>query len=588
MPKTRGVASAALGLGAAYGAWLWSGWGGPAVIRAADDVGLAVFALIAAACAAAAAISLRGADRAAWALMAVGLTGWAAGEVVWAYYDLVVGEAPAPSLADAGYLSFLAGAGLCLIVLLTAAPPTIQLRVVIDGVILAAAIFGAAWVIWLRTVYAAQRSDVLSMAVALSYPVTDIALVTIAGLMTMRAPAVRRGQMMLLTVGLIGIAFSDVAFAFLTATDTYDDQHHLSVGWATGFLLIAAGALRARRVGASGASAQPTAVSGWLPYVPVLLSAVLCTPVLIAGMGPVFVAVAVIVIAVVIRQFVILGENRKLRADLAAGRRAAGPPPILGELQDAIDHGDLRVVYQPQYDLFTEEIIGAEALVRWPHPRRGLLNPDQFLPLVNQCHLMTSLTTAVLDLALDDAAVWHRAGFSIPVAVNVFAPVVSDPALTAAISAALHRHGLPPETLTVEITEDRLLADMPGTRSALDRLRASGVQVALDDFGSGYSALWYLRDFPVDQVKLDREFIAPILTHGPSATIVRAVIEMTHALGHTPVAEGVESAEIATRLRQYGCRVAQGFHFSRPVPAEEMLALLEEQRRERALTPELH
>ncbi|WP_335331623.1 EAL domain-containing protein [Mycobacterium kyogaense] len=142
--------------------------------------------------------------------------------------------------------------------------------------------------------------------------------------------------------------------------------------------------------------------------------------------------------------------------------------------------------------------------------------------------------------------------------------------------------------MTVEITEDRLLADMPGTRTALDRLRAAGVQVALDDFGSGYSALWYLRDFPVDQVKLDREFIAPILTHGPSATIVRAVIEMTHALGHTPVAEGVESAEIADRLRQFGCRVAQGFHFSRPIPSAEMLALLEAQRREPTLTPEPH
>lgn len=307
--------------------------------------------------------------------MAAGLMGWAAGEVVWSYYDLVLGEAPTPSWADAGYLSFLAGAGLCLIVLLTAAPPGTQLRVVIDGLIVAAAIFGAAWVIWLRTVYTAQQSDVLSVAVALAYPVTDIALVTIAGLMLMRTPRLRQAQMALLTAGLIGVAFSDVAFAYLTATGTYDNQHHLSVGWATGFLLIAVAALRARRTGSDVPSAQPPAVSGWLPYVPVLLSAVLCTPVLIAGLGPVFVAVAVIVIAVTIRQFVILGENRKLRADIAAGRRDVGPPPILVELEHAIDHGELRVVYQPQYDLFTEEIIGAEALIRWPHPRRGCSTP---------------------------------------------------------------------------------------------------------------------------------------------------------------------------------------------------------------------
>ncbi|MEH3141198.1 MAG: EAL domain-containing protein [Mycobacterium kyogaense] len=450
MPKTWGVAAGALVVGGAYGAWLWSGRGGPDLIRAVDDVGLAVFALIAAVSAVWAAVSLRGPDRAAWAFMAAGLTGWAAGEVVWSYYDLVLGEAPAPSWADAGYMSFLAGAGLCLIVLLTAAPPGTQLRVVIDGVIVAAAIFGAAWVIWLQTVYTAQQSDVLAVAVALVYPVTDIALVTIAGLMLLRTPHARRPQMALLTVGLIGVSFSDVAFAYLTATATYANQHHLSVGWATGFLLIAGAAVRAAQTGSVDAGAQPPAVSGWLPYVPVLLSAVLCTPVLIAGLGPVFVAVAVIVIAVLIRQFVILGENRQLRADLAARRRDAGPPPILVELEHAIDHGELRVVYQPQYDLFTGEIIGAEALIRWPHPRRGLLNPDQFLPLVNRCDLMTSLTTAVLDLALTDAAAWHAKGFEIPVAVNVFAPVVSDPR-----AQCRHRRGAAPARAGTRGTDRR-------------------------------------------------------------------------------------------------------------------------------------
>ncbi|TRW84832.1 EAL domain-containing protein [Mycolicibacterium sp. 018/SC-01/001] len=588
MPRTWGVAAAALIAGAGYGAWLWFGWGGPALTRVVDDVGLAVFALVAACCVAWAALSLRGPDRVAWVFMAAGLVGWTAGEVIWSYYDLVVGDAPSPSWADAGYVLFLVGAGMCLIVQLTAAPPTTQLRVVIDGLIVAAAIFAAVWVIWLRTVYVARHSDVLSVAVNLVYPVTDIALVTVAGLMVLRAPGARRDQLSLLFAGLVGVGVSDVAFAYISATDSYRGNRTLAVGWAMGFLLIAAAAVQAKRVGAQGAGAQSPAVSGWLPYVPVLLSAVLCTPVLVDGMGPVFVAVAVIVFAVTVRQVVLIGENRRLRADIAASRADAGTPPILTELEHAVEHGDLRLVYQPQYDLFTEDIIGVEALVRWPHPRRGLLNPDQFLPLVNQRTLMTKLTTAVVDLALADAAVWHASGFPIPVAVNVFAPTVSDPALSIGIDDALRRHGLAPKALTVEITEDRLLADMPGTRSALDHLRVSGIQVALDDFGSGYSALWYLRDFPVDQVKLDREFIAPILTHGPSATIVRAVIEMTHALGLTPVAEGVESAQTAARLREYGCRVAQGFYFSRPVPGAEVLALLEAQRRERVLAPGHH
>lgn len=258
---------------------------------------------------------------------------------------------------------------------------------------------------------------------------------------------------------------------------------------------------------------------------------------------------------------------------------------MLDELRHAIDHSGLRLVYQPQFDLHTGRIVGMEALIRWPHPCQGLLGPDQFLPLVNKRALMSSLTSAVLDLALDDAAMWHSAGFRVPVAINVFAPTISDPKLTADITAGLRRRGLPPETLIVEITEDRLLADMEGTRAALTTLRDKGIRVALDDFGSGYSALWYLRDLPVDQVKLDREFIAPILEHPTSATIVRAVIGMAHALGLTPVAEGVESAEIADRLCEYGCPVAQGFYFSRPLPGADMLGLLEAQRRDDPAAP---
>lgn len=586
MPYLRGVAAGAVAVGAGYGAWLIGGWGGPAVIRVLDDVGLVFFALAAALCAGRAAVVLQGRERVAWAFLAIGAGGWAAGEAMWSYYDLVAGTAPFPSWADAGYLSFLAGAGLCLIVLLTASPSGTQLRVLLDGLIVAAAIFGAAWVTWLQTVYAAQPHDVVTVAMSLVYPVVDIALITVAALMCLRASASRRPPLALMTVGLLAIAASDTAFAYLTATNGYNDHHEIAIGWAWGFALLGAGALSAARGSSAQAGRPATAVSKWLPYVPVLLSAVLCTPVLIAGLGPVFVAVAVIVVAVVIRQFVILAENRRLRADAAAAAPPpAAPSPMLDELRHAIDHSGLRLVYQPQFDLHTGRIVGMEALIRWPHPCQGLLGPDQFLPLVNKRALMSSLTSAVLDLALDDAAMWHSAGFRVPVAINVFAPTISDPKLTADITAGLRRRGLPPETLIVEITEDRLLADMEGTRAALTTLRHKGIRVALDDFGSGYSALWYLRNLPVDQVKLDREFIAPILEHPTSATIVRAVIGMTHALGLTPVAEGVESAEIADRLCEYGCPVAQGFYFSRPLPGADMLDLLEAQRRDDPAAP---
>jgi EAL domain-containing protein (putative c-di-GMP-specific phosphodiesterase class I) len=405
--------------------------------------------------------------------------------------------------------------------------------------------------------------------------------------MCLRAAPSRRAPLALMTAGLVAIAASDTAFAYLTATDGYSDHHEIAVGWAWGLVLLGVAALSATRDRSVDAASRTAAVSRWLPYVPVLLSAVLCTPVLIAGLGPVFVAVAVIVVAVVIRQVMILGENRRLRSDAASAPPAPVASPMLDELRDAIDHSGLRILYQPQLDLRTRRIVGMEALIRWPHPCRGLLNPDQFLPLVNQRVLMRALTDAVLDLALDDAARWYAGGFRVPVAVNVFAPTISDPELGPAIVEGLHRRGLPPEALIVEITEDRLLADMQGTRAALTSLRDKGIRIALDDFGSGYSALWHLRDLPVDQVKLDREFIAPILTDPTSATIARTVIGMAHALGLTPVAEGVENAEVVAQLCEYGCRMAQGFYFSRPLPAADMLALLEAQGRDDAAVPQV-
>ncbi|WP_231750964.1 EAL domain-containing protein, partial [Mycobacterium sp. NAZ190054] len=182
-----------------------------------------------------------------------------------------------------------------------------------------------------------------------------------------------------------------------------------------------------------------------------------------------------------------------------------------------------------------------EALVRWPHPRRGMLAPHHFLPLVRQYGLMRSVTATVLERALDDAARWHTRGIGVPVAVNVFAPAISDPDLPAQITDALEIRGLPPQVLTVEITEDLLLDNLGKTRMVFHSLRDNGIRVAIDDFGSGYSALWYLREFPVDEVKLDREFIAPILTHPQSAAIVRAVVDLAHALGITPVAEGAKT-----------------------------------------------
>jgi diguanylate cyclase len=261
-------------------------------------------------------------------------------------------------------------------------------------------------------------------------------------------------------------------------------------------------------------------------------------------------------------------------SDDKSARDGAGVVRLLGDLRQAIERLDLDTVYQPKFDLRSEEIVGVEALVRWPHPNRGLLSPEHFLPLVRQHGLMRAVTERVLAQALDGAGVWHRQGARIPVSVNLFAASLTDMTLPAHIVEALARRELPADALILEITEDLVVQDIAAAHAMLTTLREHGIRIALDDFGSGYSALRYLRDLPIDEVKLDGDFIAPILVDSRAAAIVRAVIDLAHVLGVTTVAEGVESAETAAALRDYGCEMAQGFYYSPPMTAPAVLDLL--------------
>jgi diguanylate cyclase len=262
-----------------------------------------------------------------------------------------------------------------------------------------------------------------------------------------------------------------------------------------------------------------------------------------------------------------------LPKDATASHERGSAVRLLGELRHAIDHVDLTVVYQPKFDLRTSDVVGVEALVRWPHPNRGLLGPDHFLPLVRKRGLMRAVTELVLAQALDDAAEWHAMGVGVPIAVNVFAPSLGDLDLPTHIASALAERNLNPENLTIEITEDFLL-NLDRTRKVLERMRQRGIRIAIDDFGSGYSALWYLRELPIDEVKLDRQFIAPIRDDPRAAAVVRAVVDLAHVLGVTTVAEGVENAETAARLREYGCEVVQGYYYSPPISAAATMNLL--------------
>ena len=250
----------------------------------------------------------------------------------------------------------------------------------------------------------------------------------------------------------------------------------------------------------------------------------------------------------------------------------------MNELGSAIAGGQLILHFQPKVDLGSGAVRGVEALVRWQHPERGLLYPDAFLSMVEESGLMRQLTQDVLEQALDQAARWQQQGRQLTVAVNLSASSLMDAHLPEQVLAMLAARGLPTSSLQLEITEEFLMADRDRARAVLTRLRRSGIQIAVDDFGTGYSSLAYLRDLPVDELKLDRSFITPMADDPRAAALVASTIGLAHSLGLRMVAEGVEDQTTYDELRRLGCDEAQGYHLSRPVPAAELTAWLPRQR----------
>jgi diguanylate cyclase (GGDEF)-like protein len=243
---------------------------------------------------------------------------------------------------------------------------------------------------------------------------------------------------------------------------------------------------------------------------------------------------------------------------------------LLWDLRRAIDDRLLTLVYQPQFRMLSGVVCGAEALLRWEHPTLGTLEPSEFLPLVREHGLTDAVTDVVLSRAVADAAGWHAAGADIPVSVNLWARSLDEDTLPERIMSVLDVYGMSASLLTVEITEELMVADFDKGRAVLNRLRETGIRVSIDDFGSGYSTLTYLRELPIDEVKLDRQLIAPILYDRRAATIARSVIELADEFGIASVAEGVENDDTARWLRQFGCDIVQGNYFSGPLPAGEI------------------
>ncbi|MBT3372099.1 MAG: EAL domain-containing protein [Rhodospirillaceae bacterium] len=244
-------------------------------------------------------------------------------------------------------------------------------------------------------------------------------------------------------------------------------------------------------------------------------------------------------------------------------------------LQRAIRHDEFELHYQPQIDLNNGEIVGLEALVRWNHPERGMIPPDQFIPLAEELGLMTPLGNLILGLACNQIAEWQRLEMPVlRVAVNLSAHQFNQDDLLEHVQDWIDKTGVDAALLEVELTESSIMQDPEAAAGILGRLSDAGVRVTIDDFGTGYSSLAYLKRFPLDALKIDRSFVRDVTHDASDGAIVRTVIALAQHLGLQVVAEGVETEEQLEFLRANSCQFAQGFYFSPPVPADEVFGVI--------------
>jgi len=237
------------------------------------------------------------------------------------------------------------------------------------------------------------------------------------------------------------------------------------------------------------------------------------------------------------------------------------------DLGDALARDEFFVLYQPTFDMATCAMTGVEALLRWRHPTRGVIGPDTFVPLSERSGLIDPIGRWVLDTACAQGAEWHRRGHPLTISVNVSGRALDDDRIVDDVRQALERSGIEPAKLTLEITETALMRDAEAAAARLRELKQLGVRIAIDDFGSGYSSLAYLREFAVDEIKIDRSFIAAVATSQQARALVHTLIQLAETLGLETVGEGVENEPQLRALQREHCDRGQGFFFARPLAA---------------------
>ena len=245
---------------------------------------------------------------------------------------------------------------------------------------------------------------------------------------------------------------------------------------------------------------------------------------------------------------------------------------LISELRSALSDGEILVYYQPKLDLQTGEVNSVEALVRWLHPKFGLLPPSEFVPIAEHTGLIRPLTSYVVSSAVQQAAAWHSMGLDVAVAVNLSARSLHDGGVMHDVSTLLAENHVPARLLNFEITESSIMADPARAKRILEQLKDMGLMLSIDDFGTGYSSLAYLQELPVSEIKIDRSFVVNLLENEADQVIVRSTIDLARNLGLKSTAEGVETPQVLRWLRDQQCEAAQGYHIARPMSANAVTA----------------
>jgi diguanylate cyclase (GGDEF)-like protein len=261
--------------------------------------------------------------------------------------------------------------------------------------------------------------------------------------------------------------------------------------------------------------------------------------------------------------------------DEDADQHSAERLSLMTELRHAVEHDELTLYYQPKIDLATGTVKYVEALVRWHHPERGMVAPNEFIPFAEQTGYIKAITRWVVEKSIAQSAFWEARGIELDVSINVSARDLVHSDLPETIAACLAKHRVSARRVWIEITESALMEDPKHAIDTLDRLHAAGLRLSIDDFGTGYSSLSYLKRMPVDEIKIDQSFVLDMGNDEEDKTIVRSTIDLGHNMGLKVVAEGVETRDVLDQLREMGCDLAQGYYLSRPLPAEGLITWLE-------------